>query len=332
MQVNQPPDPASRRALPRLLDVRAGCLLGRRVAGFCHRVAPCHGGSARGLGAEHHAPAAQLHRLLLDRGPPRARRAAALGNRLRPPPPRRAGNSRSALPSVGPSPWHSCCRRSLAATCTHFFRGTTLHAGQTLYGLLLTATVAISTQLIASGLVFRSLVRATSPGRAVLSVALVTGISQFFQPGHDATEACFLRHRLHALRPGGLAHACHLARRRPAVRLGNSHDAPFRDRVGLLAGCRRPRHKLCHGDALAQPAATTAWRLSFWAIAVVGLALIGRLAGERAITPGITRSIPLKALRTPWRLHTPAEHVRMEADAAKQSAALVPNSASFVAR
>lgn len=66
-----------------------------------------------------------------------------------------------------------------------------IHAGQTLYSLLLILVTAVTTQVIASGLVFRSLVRATSPGRAVLSVALVTGISQIFQPGRDSTEALF---------------------------------------------------------------------------------------------------------------------------------------------
>lgn len=66
-----------------------------------------------------------------------------------------------------------------------------IHAGQTLYSLVLVVVIAVTTQLIASGLIFGSLVRASSAGRAVLIVALVSGVSQFLQPGRDSTEAFF---------------------------------------------------------------------------------------------------------------------------------------------
>lgn len=196
-----------------------------------------------------------------------------------------------------------------------------IHAGQTLYSLLLVLVMAVTTQVIASGLVFRSLVRATSPGRAVLSVALVTGISQFLQPGRDSVEAlfCAVASTLFAL----------AALRTRAIWLGVGLQAGWGVALTLIFGVGSfywpPAGGLVTSYITGMRGLTGSNdgpEASWWALAVVGLAALALWRVTREYAWHYTFD-PIEGAAYAVTVAAPAEHTRMEEQAARKEATLV---------
>lgn len=195
------------------------------------------------------------------------------------------------------------------------------HAGQTLYSLLLVVATAVTTQVIASGLVFRSLVRATSPGRAVLSVALVTGISQYLQPGRDSVEAlfCAVASTMFAL----------AALRTRAIWLGIGLQVGWGIALTLVFGVGSFYWPTSGGLVTSYitgmrglTGSNDGPEASWWALAVVGLAaaVLWRVTREYAWHYTFD---PIEGAAYAVTVAPPAEHTRMEGQAARKEATLV---------
>ncbi len=197
----------------------------------------------------------------------------------------------------------------------------TIHAGQTLYALLLLVVVSTVSQLISSGLVFRSLVRATSAGRAVLSIALITGTSQFFQPGHDANEALF-----YALASTVFAVA---ALRTRAIWLGIGLQVGWGVALTLVFGVGSFYWPPA-GGLVTSYVTGMRWltgsndgpEASYWAIAVVALAVLAVWRITREYAWHYTFD-PIEGAAHVMSVAPPAEHTRMEEEAARKAAVLV---------
>lgn len=196
-----------------------------------------------------------------------------------------------------------------------------IHADQTLDSLLLLIVVAVTTQLVAYGLVFRSLVRATSPVRAVVIVALVTGLSQFLQPGRDATEGFFYA--------AASALFSLAALRTRAIWLGLGLQVGWGAVLTLLFGIGSFYWPPA-GGLVTSYVTGMRWltgsndgpEASFWALAVVLLAAVAVWRVTRDYAWHYTFD-PIDGAGIAMAVAPPVEHTRMEEEAARKSATLV---------
>ena len=197
----------------------------------------------------------------------------------------------------------------------------TIHAGQTLYSLLLLLVISITTQLIASGLVFRSLVRATSPGRSILAVALITGVSQFFLPGADSVRLFFyvVASTLFSL----------AAVRTRALWLGIGLQFGWGAALTLVFGVGSFYWPQAVGLVTSyvtgmrwMTGSNDGPEASLWALLVVAAAAVALWRVTRDYAWHYTFD-PVEGAAYAMVVAPPAEHTRMEEAAAKQAAALV---------